>query len=311
MATLGKVVLTCEVDASPAEVTFSWSLNGSRSLSSSAAVASNGTRSVIRYTSAAASSLGSSTETLLCLAENSAGRQAEPCVFTVLTPAAASGGGGGGGTPLDPVQGCAVRDVTMSSFSVSCSTSYTTPSSTGFPSPLAVGVNFTLEVYLVPTSPSTGSGGGGGASSGQQSLTGSTEESPPVGRRLLANLTAVGRPHFHVQSLPAGRAFVLRVTAVGVRGGSGGGRSWGASPAVSLEAATLAEPAPHAHTSSTSDEYAINPILVLLVGLAGTLVSLSAVILVVLKMRSRETAYRVRTEPKAKRRNPNGQFNPV
>ncbi|XP_054283784.1 nephrin-like [Macrosteles quadrilineatus] len=97
----------CDVDANPADVMFSWKLQGSKRLTALQPnlVTSDGTRSVLTFTPRAVDEYG----TLLCLATNDVGSMRTPCAF-VLTPS---------GNP-DSLQNCSITNQTSDSLQIEC-----------------------------------------------------------------------------------------------------------------------------------------------------------------------------------------------
>ncbi|XP_074600004.1 uncharacterized protein LOC141854281 [Brevipalpus obovatus] len=101
-----KAQIACEVNSDPENVTFKWFLNNSSDIVEiSSPIISNGTFSSISYSPKNRYGYG----TLLCLAENSVGKQKEPCVFHII-PAG----------PPQPVTGCFLGNHSMTSILVNC-----------------------------------------------------------------------------------------------------------------------------------------------------------------------------------------------
>ncbi|GFU00828.1 nephrin [Nephila pilipes] len=116
------VNVLCEVEADPRQVNFHWEFNSSSDNLQVLRFVPEGLRSVATYIPRTEQDYG----TLLCFAENSVGRQKEPCVYIVV-PAG----------PPDPVQNCFVTNQTEDSFRVECSEGYDG----------GVSQHFVLEVY--------------------------------------------------------------------------------------------------------------------------------------------------------------------
>ena len=72
--------IVCEVEASPANVTFKWIFTNSQNITSLFNFVSNKTKSIISYRPRTRFDYGS----LLCLAENEVGLQPNACVFNII-----------------------------------------------------------------------------------------------------------------------------------------------------------------------------------------------------------------------------------
>ncbi|KAG8185952.1 hypothetical protein JTE90_013612 [Oedothorax gibbosus] len=116
------VNVLCEVEADPRQVNFRWEFNSSSDNLQVLRFVPEGLRSVATYVPRSEQDYG----TLICWAENSVGRQKDPCVYIVV-PAG----------PPDPVQNCLVTNHTEDSFRVECSEGYDG----------GVSQHFVLEVY--------------------------------------------------------------------------------------------------------------------------------------------------------------------
>ncbi|KAK8388847.1 hypothetical protein O3P69_020660 [Scylla paramamosain] len=101
------VHVSCQVDAHPKHVSFSWKFNNSAQTTdiSEAHITSNLTLSTLTYTPKTKLDYGF----LLCLATNSVGRQREPCVFKIF-PAG----------PPDALKNCTVLNESTDAVQVSC-----------------------------------------------------------------------------------------------------------------------------------------------------------------------------------------------
>ncbi|XP_067133866.1 kin of IRRE-like protein 3 [Centruroides vittatus] len=103
------VKITCEVDADPSEVTFSWSFNNTSENVDLVTFTSEGSTSVATYTPRTIYDYG----TVLCLGKNSVGLQREPCIYTII-PAG----------PPDSLQNCSVTNQTEESLLIECIAGY-------------------------------------------------------------------------------------------------------------------------------------------------------------------------------------------
>ncbi|XP_067130560.1 LOW QUALITY PROTEIN: nephrin-like [Centruroides vittatus] len=101
--------VTCDVEASPENVKFRWSLNNSVDNIEITTHISNGTSSTVTYTPWSVSGYGA----LLCWGQNIIGYQKEPCVIRLI-PAG----------PPDSVKGCLVTNLTTNSLTVECEAGY-------------------------------------------------------------------------------------------------------------------------------------------------------------------------------------------
>ncbi|RWS23316.1 Nephrin-like protein, partial [Leptotrombidium deliense] len=100
----------CEVDALPPEVTFYWIFNNSQNeVLDVATFTATGVRSTATYTPHTIADFG----ILFCFADNSVGRQREPCQYFIV-PA----------SPPEPPNNCTVNNVTIHSLSVECEPGY-------------------------------------------------------------------------------------------------------------------------------------------------------------------------------------------
>ncbi|XP_015782667.1 hemicentin-1 isoform X2 [Tetranychus urticae] len=97
--------IVCEVDSDPDDVTFRWYLNNSSETIEIKSFTTNGTQSILSYSPRTRLSYGS----LLCLAENSIGKQKEPCIFHII-PAG----------PPQPPANCFLSNQSMTSILVNC-----------------------------------------------------------------------------------------------------------------------------------------------------------------------------------------------
>nr|XP_045589849.1 nephrin-like [Procambarus clarkii] len=102
--------VSCQVDANPPDVTFSWTFNNSVRREQSEQVNSKrykteGLQSVLFYTPMSERDYG----TLLCYASNTVGVQKTPCSFTVISA----------GAP-EEVTGCSIDNITSHSSTVLC-----------------------------------------------------------------------------------------------------------------------------------------------------------------------------------------------
>lgn len=100
--------IVCQVMSDPDnDLTFHWLFNTSREIIDiqQSQTRVNGTRSIVDYIPRTDMDYGS----LLCWAENSVGKQTEPCVFQLL-PANRPG----------PVKNCSISDIGIASFEVDC-----------------------------------------------------------------------------------------------------------------------------------------------------------------------------------------------
>ncbi|XP_053213660.1 neural cell adhesion molecule 2-like isoform X2 [Panonychus citri] len=97
--------ITCEVDSDPEDVTFKWYLNNSSETIEIKSFSTNGTQSLLSYSPRTRLSYGS----LLCMAENSVGKQKDPCLFHII-PAG----------PPQPPANCFLSNQSMTSILVNC-----------------------------------------------------------------------------------------------------------------------------------------------------------------------------------------------
>ncbi|XP_042863985.1 nephrin-like [Penaeus japonicus] len=121
--------VTCEVDADPPDVTFTWTFNNSVRREQSEIVdgkryTTEKLRSVLFYTPRSERDYG----TLLCHAQNSVGKQTTPCSFTVISAG-----------PPEEVKGCVVDNITSHTCSIVCIPGF----NGGLPQ------SFMLEVWLL------------------------------------------------------------------------------------------------------------------------------------------------------------------
>uniref|UniRef100_A0A8D8YLF4 Nephrin n=1 Tax=Cacopsylla melanoneura TaxID=428564 RepID=A0A8D8YLF4_9HEMI len=102
-----KVNISCEVDANPPDVKFSWTFNNSAETVNvaQALILRSGTLSVIAYSPTTELDYG----TLICWASNKIGHQRVPCVFHIVSAG-----------PPDPVQNCSVANMSLNSFQLWC-----------------------------------------------------------------------------------------------------------------------------------------------------------------------------------------------
>ncbi|XP_054719189.1 neural cell adhesion molecule 1-A-like [Uloborus diversus] len=103
------VKVVCEVEADPKQLSFRWEFNSSSDNMQVLTFVTDNLRSVATYIPRTEQDYG----TLLCWAENSVGRQKEPCVYLVV-PAG----------PPESVQNCIVNNQTEQSFRVECTEGY-------------------------------------------------------------------------------------------------------------------------------------------------------------------------------------------
>ncbi|XP_037072241.1 nephrin-like [Pollicipes pollicipes] len=103
--------VTCQVEASPADVTFRWQFNSSAETLDLpfSQIASRGVESRASYTPKTELDYG----TLLCTAENDIGRMVKPCVFNIV-PAG----------PPEPLRNCTVINQTSDSLEVKCAAGF-------------------------------------------------------------------------------------------------------------------------------------------------------------------------------------------
>ncbi|RWS27268.1 Nephrin-like protein, partial [Leptotrombidium deliense] len=99
------VVINCEVESDPRNVSFKWLMNSSNTIVDINTFTTNGSKSYARYTPRSRFGFGS----ILCFAENSVGKQIHPCVFNIV-PAG----------PPEKVENCSLTNQTMSSLLLEC-----------------------------------------------------------------------------------------------------------------------------------------------------------------------------------------------
>lgn len=118
------VNVTCEVDAHPQQVTFSWVFNNTVATTDipEVHITDNLTLSMVTYTPHTQMDYGF----LLCWAANSVGQQREPCVFKIF-PAG----------PPDALRNCTVLNEDIDAVQVGCDEGY----DGGLPQ------SFIMEVY--------------------------------------------------------------------------------------------------------------------------------------------------------------------
>lgn len=103
------VNVTCEVEADPDEVSFSWLLNNTAETTEIRKFSTNGTMSTVEYTRKSTIGYGG----LYCWAKNEIGLQKEPCIFRMLRA-----------SPPEPVKSCRITNHTTTSFMISCEAGY-------------------------------------------------------------------------------------------------------------------------------------------------------------------------------------------
>ncbi|CAG2165676.1 unnamed protein product, partial [Oppiella nova] len=102
--------IECEVDADPIDVTFNWTFNGTSAQSQEAVkFVNDGRKSVATYTPREDVDYGR----LYCWAQNSAGKQREPCVFFVIQAG-----------PPDPPDNCSLTNITAHTLTIECLPGY-------------------------------------------------------------------------------------------------------------------------------------------------------------------------------------------
>lgn len=79
-ARLEEASVPCEVEANPANVNFTWRINGTTKRSDDVKFTVEGTRSIAHVTPVSTNDFG----TLICWATNVLGRQQEPCVYQLV-----------------------------------------------------------------------------------------------------------------------------------------------------------------------------------------------------------------------------------
>nr|XP_042902503.1 uncharacterized protein LOC107449487 [Parasteatoda tepidariorum] len=157
--------VTCDIDASPREVSYKWSFNSSGEIKILQNWTMNASKKHFIFSHQRMSGYG----TLLCWTKNSIGHQKEPCTIKIV-PA---------GEP-EPPHDCTIINQTSSSLTIDCEAGYNG----------SLQQSFHLEAY------------------------------DSIAEHITANLTKLEKPSFHVDGLIPGTSYVLVIYSSNIKGKS-------------------------------------------------------------------------------------------
>ncbi|XP_053206806.1 synaptogenesis protein syg-2-like isoform X2 [Panonychus citri] len=240
-----QVAITCEVDADPPEVKFTWSFNETSSTPSSTSssqttplslpllsstsnniellsldYSQSGLKSTATYTPKSTSDYG----VLFCWAKNSIGLSKEPCRFYII-PAG----------PPDQPENCTIANITMDSLTVSCWPGYNG----------GLDQRYHLEMHL------------------------DNQDGP-----LIQNQSTTDYPFFIVKSLSSGNPYTINIYSTNVKG---------RSDYVVLRGSTQLQA--QWHTTDSVEDIVINPMTLMLLLTLGAFMVLGCLTMLIIKFK--------------------------